>query len=309
MTKIKNVLSFLVVIVVIVMIGLNFNKISTKIGSYIKDFAIKKPEIVVKDGNEYSRNKDYQFVQITDNFVPENYNQLINIFYTVFDKGWDEFTFYCADNYAACLTDLDHISKDQTLLSAINNYVHPFNSYSEVKVVYDDTGVITIYVTHIYSKEDIKTINEEVDRIMAEKLNSSMDDRTKIKTIHDYVINNTKYDIVRRDNGTSSYDSSTIKGVLFQGYGICSGYTDTMAVFLDKMNINNYKISSENHVWNAVNLDDKWYHLDLTWDDPVSKNGNDSLVYNFFLINSEALLKEDLKTQDHDFDNNYYFIN
>ena len=75
------------------------------------------------------------------------------------------------------------------------------------------------------------------------------------------------------------------------------------------MGIDNYKISSETHVWNAVKLDDKWYHLDLTWDDPISKNGTDSLLYNFFLINSETLLREDTKSKDHDFDNNYYFIN
>ena len=136
-----------------------------------------------------------------------------------------------------------------------------------------------------------------------------MDDRTKIKTIHDYIIDNTKYDVARKENGTSSYDSTKVNGVLFQGYGICSGYADTMAIFLDKMGIDNYKISSETHVWNAVKLDDKWYHLDLTWDDPISKNGTDSLLYNFFLINSETLLREDTKSKDHDFDNNYYFIN
>ncbi len=308
MTKVKNIISILVVIIVIVMIGLNFNKITAKISTYLEGFTHRKPELVIKDGNEYTRNRDYKFVQITDDYVPSNYNEMVNVFYTIFDKGWDEFTFYCDDSYAACLTDLDDISKNQALLSAINNYVHPFNSYSEVKVVYDDYGVITVYVTHIYSKEDIKKINQKVDEIMDENITSNMDDKTKIKAIHDYIIDNARYDVVRKDNGTSSYDSTTINGVLFQGYGICSGYADTMAVFLDRMDIDNYKVSSDTHVWNAVYLDNKWYHLDLTWDDPVSKNGNDSLVYNFFLINSATLLREDTKTTDHNYNLNYYFV-
>ena len=73
-----------------------------------------------------------------------------------------------------------------------------------------------------------------------------------------------------------------------------------MAIFLDRYNIPNFKIISENHIWNAVYLDGNWYHLDLTWDDPVTSDKSDVLEYNFFLITTDEL--EQLKTNQHVYD-------
>ena len=50
-----------------------------------------------------------------------------------------------------------------------------------------------------------------------------------------------------------------------------------MELFLEKMNVKSYKISGEKHVWNAVEINGVWKHLDLTWDDPVASDGNDYL--------------------------------
>ena len=62
------------------------------------------------------------------------------------------------------------------------------------------------------------------------------------------------------------------------------------------MNVKSFKISSDDHVWNAVFINNNWYHLDLTWDDPVSKDGKDYLEHNYFLIDTKQLLSIE-KTQ------------
>ena len=77
-----------------------------------------------------------------------------------------------------------------------------------------------------------------------------------------------------------------------------------MKLFLDRLHIPNYKISSENHIWNLVKLDNEWYHLDLTWDDPVTSTGEDVLEYDYFLITTDEL--EKLETDQHIFDKNIY---
>ena len=79
---------------------------------------------------------------------------------------------------------------------------------------------------------------------------------------------------------------------------------DSMKLFLDRLNIPNYKISSENHIWNLVNVDNNWYHLDLTWDDPVTSNGTDVLEYDYFLITTTEL--EELESDQHNFDIKIY---
>ena len=68
----------------------------------------------------------------------------------------------------------------------------------------------------------------------------------------------------------------------------------------EKFGIKNFKVATElmqedisGHVWNAVYLDGKWLHLDLTWDDPVSDDGKDYLQRKYFLINSSELEEAD----------------
>ena len=40
-----------------------------------------------------------------------------------------------------------------------------------------------------------------------------------------------------------------------------------------------------NHAWNIVKVDEKWYNIDLTCDDPISPDGKPVLTYNYFLKN------------------------
>ena len=77
-----------------------------------------------------------------------------------------------------------------------------------------------------------------------------------------------------------------------------------MAIFWKYYDLPNFKVVSENHIWNAVFLDNKWYHLDLTWDDPVVSTGENILEYNFFLISDKEL--EELNTNQHIFDKNIF---
>ena len=77
-----------------------------------------------------------------------------------------------------------------------------------------------------------------------------------------------------------------------------------MALFLEKLNIKNYKISSDKHVWNAVYINNEWLHLDLTWDDPVSKDNKDHLEHDYFLINDNELLNKE--KNEHTYDINVY---
>ena len=77
-----------------------------------------------------------------------------------------------------------------------------------------------------------------------------------------------------------------------------------MAIFLNYYNIPNYKVVSENHVWNAVYINNAWYHLDLTWDDPILSNGENVLEHSYFLITTEKL--KSLDTTQHNFNENIF---
>lgn len=274
--------------------------------NYILDNFVYSNEIILGTDNEYKRDYSYGFVQSTNNFKPNNRQDIINIIYTFLDRGWESFSFYCPDEYTDCINTVEEITNNQDLLSNINNYVHPFNSYQKLLISIDSRKKITLVNQKVYTNEQINIINQKVDSILNQITNENMNNKDKIKAIHNYIINNTVYDKVRADNtnNNSGYLSHTAYGVLISGKGICGGYSDAMAIFLNRLNINNYKIASKNHVWNYVKLDNNWYHLDLTWDDPVSLDGENILTHNFFLINTPTL--EQKTTSQHIYNKNVY---
>ena len=261
-------------------------------------------EDVQLEKNEYYRDYDFDFVQNTDDFEPDNTQDILNIFYTVINSGMENFTFYCPDSYSECLNEVQSLANNQDLLSHINNFVHPFNGFNHIETKYDSLGKVDIHIQKSYTEEEIDEITNEVDSLSNMLINSSDSDENNIRRVHDYIINNTVYDSGRSDYNITTYASDIAYGPLFEGYGICGGYTDAMELFLEEMGIESYKISSDQHVWNAVYLNHRWYHLDLTWDDPVTDTGENVLEHKFFLVDTPTLLS--LEQTEHRFDQNIY---
>ena len=303
---ILNIFFFLFIILVVI-----FNE---QITSYIVNNYIfnKNVKITIKK-NYYSLNKDYEFVSITDDFVAHNYQHLLNIMYTVLDSGEKEFYFYCGDEYTSCLDDIDKLIPSDSntsydVLADINNLVHPFNSYKKLTVVMNNYGKVTVRVSKQYNKDQIQYINEEIDKIKKEIIKPNMTDKDKILAFHDYIINTTKYDKDRANNlNDKLYKNSishTANGLLKNHLALCGGYSDVMSIFLSQLDIPNIRIAADKHVWNLVNIDNKWLHLDATWDDPITKTGIQILAHDYFLINTERLYKLDNK--EHNFNKNFY---
>ncbi len=261
--------------------------------------------VIIPDDNQYNKEITVNYVQHTDKFIPENKQDLLNIYYTVINSGWDDFTFYCGDEYIDCIKDVSKLSQDNMLLSHLNSFVHPYNSYNNIHTTYYENGKISLNIIRTYNQSMIEKINNEIANIYNEHINTENNNKQNIKIIHDHIIKNTKYDILKIDDiYDATYNSSTAYGALFEGYAVCSGYSDTMALFLNKMNIPNIKVATNQHVWNLVYLDGNWYHLDLTWNNPVTDDDEKILSHVFFLITTEQLWSHE--TEDHQFDIDIY---
>lgn len=302
----KKLLTTIILLLTIGFIFTNYKSLMKMVMQNVVD----KDYNITRENNEYFRNESWNYVQLTNNFNPSNIQDIMNIFYTALNSGWDEVTYYCADEYISCIKDTENITNDNYILSNINNFVSTYNSYNRIFVNYNSIGRVNITFERIYNKQQIEAINRKIDLIIKDIINDNMSDEEKIKAIHDYIINNTKYDEERANivkSGTYDtllHSSNTAYGALFNGKAICGGYTDTMALFLDKLGFKNYKISTNSHIWNVVYINGTWKHLDLTWDDPVTNTGKDILEYNFFLISDEEL--ENKNTSQHNYDKSIY---
>ena len=99
--------------------------------------------------------------------------------------------------------------------------------------------------------------------------------------LHDYIVNHAYYD--------SGYTRYTADGVLISGFGVCDSYSKAYEMLLAAFNIDSQRVTSTSHAWNAVYMEDAWYNVDVTWDDPgteaVAVSGNERYDY-FGLPNS-----------------------
>ncbi len=276
-------------------------------------FLNKTPNSTITSPNAYYKTNNYIFVSNTTEFTPYGIEDLLNIMYTIINSGTSNFTFYCPKEYSNCLSDMKEITKNQTLLTHLNNFVHPFNSFSSIEASLSDSGEIIIKVNYLYTEEEKEQIITKVRSLIASLITPDITtDYDKIKVIHDYIINNTKYDL----NTDESIRSYIAYGPLFNNVATCNGYTDLMAIFLSEMGYDNIKVATtkqsgdttEGHVWNAVKLENVWLHLDLTWDDPVSTDNKDYLYHKYFLIDTSELITADsnITSTDHVFDETIY---
>jgi Transglutaminase-like superfamily. len=303
----KKIISFLITLIILVFIYIYRDQITQYV---LTEFSYRYSN-VTQEANEYKKKLDIAYAKETDNFFPKNRQDIINIVYTSLNNGVDSFIYYCTDEYENCKSDTEKLASDSETLSSINNFVHPYNSYNKLSFKINNYGKVEISVQKQYSKKEIELINKKVDEIYLTITNDRMNTNDKIKAIHDYIINNSAYDKAKAElvtNGSnitnSEFRSETAYGVLLQGNGICGGFSDAMELFLNKMNVTTYKIASETHIWNLIYLDNKWVHLDLTWDNPIVNGDGKLLLHDFYLIETSKLTE--LNTGHHLYDRQIY---
>lgn len=129
---------------------------------------------------------------------------------------------------------------------------------------------------------------------------ASMTSYEKEIAIHDYIVKNTAYypgsDLNEKTIGDPIFGA---EGVLLNGVAVCQGYAEAMKLLMNLSGVECEVVvgtatnsnGTENHAWNLVKLDDEWYHLDPTWDDPTpDRPGVTS--YSYFNM-TDAMIKKD----------------
>ncbi len=131
--------------------------------------------------------------------------------------------------------------------------------------------------------EDGKTlVRNTIDEICAGADKANFTDFEKALYVHDYIVNRYSYD-----------DTLTIRDAyrfFRDGKGVCASYAIVYTACLSELGIPVDVVSSASleHIWNVVQLDGAWYHVDLTWDDPVSSNGLETVLHTNFLKSDPA---------------------
>jgi len=171
---------------------------------------------------------------------------------------------------------------------AAEDYVaYIVDSYFYTVRTWGSTARIKLSVDYRETVEQTREVERLVSELLPTIVTPSMSDLDKVKAIHDWVVLNLSYD--------QSLSRYTAYEALKEKLAVCQGYSLLMYLMLDKSGIENRIIEGEvdtgSHVWNLVRLDNRWYHVDATWDDPTPDQTGE-VGYKYFLKNDEQMHKD-----------------
>lgn len=122
---------------------------------------------------------------------------------------------------------------------------------------------------YIYGS-DADNLEHAINEALA-VIKPGMTDLDKALALHDYLVLHIAYAYKDYINGSLGGNVYNIYGALQEGKAVCQGYAYAYYILLNNVNIENRMVVSNNmnHAWNMLKIDGKWYHVDVTWDDPV----------------------------------------
>ena len=140
----------------------------------------------------------------------------------------------------------------------------------------------------------VVVVNKEGETALSKKVVEIADkfrhlsDVDKVMAVHDYLIDHIEY--------SNHHIRSFAYGALIEGKAVCQGYAQSLAMILNKLNVECHTIVAMTkgsnpvlHEWVRVKLDGEWYYIDLTWDDtPWAEDKN----YKYFLINTDMISRD-----------------
>ena len=245
--------------------GLQNNKNNLKQGNYVINYKDTFSDILSQENGADILGDDYQ--SAIEAFTHDN----PDIFYLDVNKMY-----------------LNIETTTKMFKTKYNVYISAANGSNYLSNEFQSTAQIEKAILEI---EQIK------NRIIA---NLKGTDYQNILYLHDYLIENIEYDSSYEQTGTYSIYGALIgKKCVCEGYAKAFKYLANCAGYeceLMQGIATNSSGQSENHAWNCVKLNNIWYEVDVTWDDPIVIGGNgratNEMKYRYFLKGTNSFDKD-----------------
>ncbi len=163
----------------------------------------------------------------------------------------------------------------------------------------DDDTIVEFYSVLSASECDkyIKLFNERVAELLS-KIEKGKTAYQREKLIHDMILKDCSYKSGVKSSA-DGWEYFTAYGALVSGEAVCEGYAKSMQVLLTKVGVQCSMVRGDaggvSHMWNVVELNGEWYHIDPTWDDTE----NDAVPgYEYFNLTTEQITKNHTVCED-----------
>lgn len=164
---------------------------------------------------------------------------------------------------------------------------------------YRDSWNIILQPEYLFDRSKIrehqKAMKSRIEKLARQARGGSEVDKEKY--IHDFICENIRYDKLKKPY------SHEIIGPLGQGVGVCEGIAKTVKVLCDALDLwcmipicanNPEKGIKYRHTWNIVRTDGRFFHLDATFDNSLTKAlGEGAEVrYDYFNLGDEQIFRD-----------------
>ncbi|MBO5364241.1 MAG: hypothetical protein J6A56_02090 [Clostridia bacterium] len=198
-----------------------------------------------------------------------------------------------------------HISLDE-----IENVCYNFTMlYPEALIVgcipyeyYTDTSmVINVIPVYLFANTDEDNAARElmVAKIAeyCDSVKNTADPLEQLLFVHDKIAHENAYDTDAAEVGLNAetFPSFHAYGLLADKTAVCQGYAQVFYIVAKELGFEVSYCYNNEHIWNYIKLDGEWYHLDVTHDDPLDKNGQDvpnTTSHAYFLRSDASIFGE-----------------
>ena len=175
------------------------------------------------------------------------------------------------------------LSHDDYSAYILESYIYTIRSWG-------NKSTIALEARYRETPEQTAAVDRAVSEALRTIIEPGMNEHEKIKAIHDWIVSNVEYDQSLKHY--TAYDAITLGETVCQGYSLL-GYKMLKEAGITAI-IAEGTVNTGEHAWNMVKLNGAWYHLDLTWDDPVvtaaaAKPAKGTIRYNYYLKTDEEL--------------------
>jgi len=125
-----------------------------------------------------------------------------------------------------------------------------------------NTGTVTFYAGYRMTKSQLDELTKKEDKILKSLNIEKLNNYQKIRAIYGYLTKHVKYDYSKNKNPIVY----TPYGALINNKAVCQGYAVAAYNLMLKAGIDCRVITGDNHAWNIVKLEGKYYYIDSTWD-------------------------------------------
>lgn len=281
--------------------------------------------------------KEHQIVEIKEVFSVEKYNQsqikeeakkraeanfnevadYVSMVYATFNRDYNEVFWLKREIRTTCEYSLEYVSSNeieltQTVSVVIKNDSSKASEKFDIRLNVYANGTLDL-------KEEIANVNQAVENIL-KNIDVDATRAQKVEYFNEYLTKNNSYAIAINENSRDCRGALLGQEATSPYAPVCEGYARAFKVLCDRAGVPcvlaNGTANTEEHMWNLVQMEnDKWYAVDVTWNDPTTSNGsrNDKVSGfendNYLLVGANTVIYDGNKFGQSHIETNYLYSN